>query len=106
MLPDHSDAAFGFMLISTVSPLAFDDELRIYPHSARPQRSIRTDPLLPSVCQSPSGASAGSSSVSRKTWTGCGAAAGGGTAGVGLSADDVTGSGLGCNGFGCCALAG
>src|SRR6266704_5275741 len=65
MLPDHSAAAFGFMLISTISPLSFDDGLRTCPHSARPHRSMRTDPLLPSVCQSPSGVSAVASSTSR-----------------------------------------
>src|SRR6266403_2587073 len=56
MLPDHSAASFGFMLISTISPLSLDDGLRTCPHSARPHRSMRTDPL-PSVCQSPSGVS-------------------------------------------------
>src|SRR2546429_4685471 len=65
MLPDHSAAAFGFMLISTCSPLSLDDGLRTCPHSARPHRSMRTDPLLPSVCQSPSGVSAAASSTSR-----------------------------------------
>src|SRR6266404_3377883 len=64
MLPDHSAAAFGFMLISTVSPLSLDDGLRTCPHNARPHRSMRTDPL-PSVCQSPSGVSAAASSTSR-----------------------------------------
>src|SRR5713226_9454966 len=65
MLPDHSAAVFGFMLISTNSPLSFDDGLRTCPHSARPHRSMRTDPLLPSVSQSPSGVSAAASSTSR-----------------------------------------
>src|SRR5712692_1589379 len=65
MLPDHNAAVFGFMLISTNSPLSFDDGLRTCPHSARPHRSMRTDPLLPSVCQSPSGVSAAASSTSR-----------------------------------------
>src|SRR6266404_643178 len=64
MLPDHSAVAFGFMLISTSSPLSLDDGLRTCPHSARPHRSMRTDPL-PSVCQSPSGVSAAASSASR-----------------------------------------
>src|SRR5258705_13205725 len=64
MLPDHSAAVFGLMLISTISPLSLDDELRTCPHSARPHRSMRTDPL-PSVCQSPSGVSAAASSASR-----------------------------------------
>src|SRR5207249_4916832 len=65
MLPDHSAGVFGFMLISTISPSSFDDGLRTCPHSARPHRSMRTDPLLPSVCQSPSGVSAAGSSASR-----------------------------------------
>src|SRR5213083_1162748 len=65
MLPDHSAGVFGFMLISTISPSSFDDGLRTCPHSARPHRSMRTDPLLPSVCQSPSGVSAAASSTSR-----------------------------------------
>src|SRR2546429_725382 len=64
MLPDHSAAVFGFMLISTISPLSLDDGLRTRPHSARPHRSMRTDPL-PSVSQSPSGVSAAASSTSR-----------------------------------------
>src|SRR6266481_4746935 len=64
MLPDHSAAVFGLMLISTISPLSLDDRLRTCPHSARPHRSMRTDPL-PSVCQSPSGVSAAASSASR-----------------------------------------
>jgi hypothetical protein len=64
MLPDHSAASFGFMLINTISPLSFDDGSRTCPHSARPHRSMRTDPL-PSVCQSPSGVSAAASSTSR-----------------------------------------
>src|SRR5258708_38129495 len=64
MLPDHSAASFGFMLISTISPLSLDDGLRTCPHSARPHRSMRTDPL-PSVCQSPGGVSAAASSASR-----------------------------------------
>src|SRR6266849_2852839 len=76
MLPDHNAAVFGFMLISTSSPLSLDDGLRTCPHSARPHRSMRTDPLLPSVCQSPSGVSAAASSASRATLE-IGAAAGG-----------------------------
>src|SRR5258705_9682525 len=65
ILPDHSAGVFGFMLTSTISPLSLDDGLRTCPHSARPHRSMRTDPLLPSVCQSPSGVSAAASSTSR-----------------------------------------
>src|SRR5258707_8158901 len=52
------------MLISTISPLSLDDGLRTCPHSTRPHRSMRTNPL-PSVCQSPSGVSAAASSTSR-----------------------------------------
>src|ERR1700694_4941545 len=80
MLPDHSAAAFGFMLLSTISPLSFDDGLRTCPHSARPHRSMRTDLFCPSVCQSPLGVSAGAASTSREILEIRGAVAGAGRA--------------------------
>src|SRR5258708_37983632 len=64
MFPHQSDASLGFMLFSTILPFSLDDGLRTCPYSARPQRSMRTDPL-PSVCQSPGGVSAAASSASR-----------------------------------------
>src|SRR3981081_86890 len=92
MLPDHRAAAFGFMLTSTVSPLVFDDGSSTYPHSAAPHCSIRTDPLFPSVCQSPSGISVGSSFASCEIFKTCGAAAGvGGAASAGVSIGAVIG---------------
>src|SRR6266436_8318578 len=96
MLPDHSAAVFGCMLISTISPLSFDDGLRTCPHSARPQLSMRTDPL-PSVCQSPSGVSAAASSTSR-TILEIGAAVSG--AGRATSVDDWVEDGVGVVGCG------
>src|ERR1700694_2736798 len=97
MLPDHSAAAFGFMLISTISPISFDDGLRTCPHSARPHRSMRTDPLLPSVRQSPSGVSAGASSTSfaiLETWGAVAAA--GRAASVGVWVGGVIDGIIGC----------
>src|SRR5260370_32516182 len=96
MLPVHSEAAFGFMLISTVSPTAFDDGSSTCPHNARPHGSMRTDPLFPSVCQSPTGASAGTLSTSCETLETRGAAsAAGGAATVGVSIGGVIGGVIG-----------
>src|SRR5258708_1426965 len=96
MLPVHSAAALGLMLISTASLLAFEDKSSRYPHNARPHGSMRTDPLFPSVCQSPSGVSAGSSSISREILeTGGAASAAGRAATVGVSIGGVIGGGIG-----------
>src|SRR4051794_3920445 len=80
MLPDHSAADLGFMLISTASALPFDDASKTRPHSAEPHGSIRIDPLLPSVCQSPSGVSAVAPSASCEVLGICGATSGAGCA--------------------------
>src|SRR5580704_12632494 len=87
------------MLISTDSPTACDDASRIRPHSARPQGSMRTNPVLPSVCQSPSGDGAGCSSASReifKTFAGSGTgltATSGGSTGAVTCGGGGTGAG-------------
>src|SRR3977135_3837500 len=60
-------------MLSTVSPLLPDGGLSTYPHSAAPHRSMRTEPLFPSVCQSPSGVVAGSSAASCEIFKSCGA---------------------------------
>src|SRR5471032_801879 len=105
MSPDHLSVDFGFMLISTDSPTLLADGLSRYPHSAGPQCWIRTDPVFPSVCQSPSGISAGSSSFCMAFNSFGAASATGGTRAVGISiggvvgvvtgAVDVTAGGLG-----------
>src|ERR1700748_2597935 len=96
MLPDHSDIDFDFMSTSTVSPLAFDDGSSTYPHSAWPHGSIRTIPFSPSVCQSPIGESAGSSSTSCETPETRDARCGAGrTISAGRTGEDGGGAGTG-----------
>src|SRR6185436_6819557 len=97
MPPIHCLSVFSFMLIRIASPFSFDEPIT-KPHSALPHFAIRTVPL-PSVCQSPIGESATSSSASCETLT---TGAGDRTGSTGLA----TGGGGGGRGMATCGIGG